>query len=550
MNIMPVSQRAILIAFVVCIVNAAADAQEPAKSRVALTPPMGWNSWEAFRRDFDEDVIEAQADAMVSSRLRDAGYSYLVIDGGWKPGSRDDAGNIIPDPKKFPHGMKAVADYVHAKGLKFGLHQPAGIHDCPKLSPGSQNNEERDAALFVEWGVDFIKYDLCDYIFAEGTAPGSPDMDRFALRRGETIVFATEAEAIQNRFGGLVRAVRRDTCSAGRCVTAIGYDKGSLTIPDATVDADGRYSLDIHYSNPYFGQIGKWKQMTFFVSANDSSLQRVDLPYNIASRYTPGVVTVELDLKQGRNSITISHPASQEEQIRQSYLKMANALNRSGREVVFSFSGAPRPWLWGEPIAHLYRCEGDITDAWSGPRGNTIVSVLDRHIPLLDHSAVSFWPDPDMLEVGRKVRVEQPNKSTPALTDAEYRAQFSLWCIMNAPLFVSMDLRQIDDATKKILLNRDVIAISQDPGGHPCRVIRSAGDVQVLAKNLADGSVAIAMLNRGSSSDDAEVRAADIGVDNPAAQSRDLWSGQTASIDHGVIKANIPSHSVILLRVK
>src|SRR3954451_20532397 len=114
------------------LVSGFVRADEPAKPRLAPTPPMGWNSWEAFRRDFDEDVIKAEVDAMANSGLRNAGYTYFVIDGGWKPSSRDADGNLIPDPKKFPHGMKPIADYVHAKGLKFGLHQPAGMYDCPK----------------------------------------------------------------------------------------------------------------------------------------------------------------------------------------------------------------------------------------------------------------------------------------------------------------------------------------------------------------------------------------------------------------------------------
>src|SRR5438477_6439859 len=129
------------------LVRAAGD-DPPSKPRLARTPPMGWNSWEAFRRGVSEENIKAQADAMAGLGLRDAGYTYRVIDGGWKPGSRDDAGNLIADPEKFPHGMKALADYVHSKGLKLGLHQPAGMRDCAKISPGSQGNEERDAALF------------------------------------------------------------------------------------------------------------------------------------------------------------------------------------------------------------------------------------------------------------------------------------------------------------------------------------------------------------------------------------------------------------------
>jgi len=530
---------------------------QPPKPRLAPTPPMGWNSWEAFRREFDEDVIKAQADAMVTTGLRDAGYTYLVIDGGWKPSARDPDGTLIPDPKKFPHGMKALADYVHSKGLKFGLHQPAGIHDCPKLSPGSQNFEDRDAATLASWDVDFIKYDLCDYIFDEGTAPGSPDFDRFVLRQSDKTIFTTEAEAVQNKLTGLARPERRDSCSGGRCVTAIGYDKGAIEIPDATVPTDGRYTLEIHYSNPYFGQGNRFKQMTFFVFVSTmgpaANPHRIDLPYDMSKRYTPGVLTIDLDLKAGPNTITIANPLSQEDQIRQSYTKMANALNRSarerGRQIIFSLSGAQRPWLWAEPIAHLYRCEGDMTDRWSG-KGNTITSVLDRHIPLLGYGAREFWPDPDMLEIGHKDPKGRPTASTPSMTDNEYRAQFSLWCIMNAPLFISMDLRHLDESSKQILLNKDVIAVSQDPAGHPCSCLQSAGDVQIFIKPLADGAVAIAFLNRGENETDATLRAADIGITKPTAESHDLWTGQTTKLDNGQIKTSIPSHAVVLLRVK
>lgn len=519
----------------------------PLKARLAATPPMGWNSWEAFRRDFDEDVIKAEADAMVSSGLRDAGYTYFVIDGGWKPGSRGPGDRLIPDPEKFPHGMKAVADYVHSKGLKFGLHQPAGIHDCPRLSPGSQGFEEQDAAEFIKWGVDFIKYDRCDYVYGKGSTTGSPDFDRIVVRQGDKEIFSTEAEAIQNKLRGLARIEHREGCSGGRCVSAIGFDNGAIVIPDVSAPSDGTYDLDLYISYPYFG-MQRFRSVTFFVTVNDSPRQRVTLPYNTDQRYTTGKASVKVELKKGINTITLDNPTSQEEEIRQSYLKMANALNRSGRSIMFSVCTVPRPWLWCEPIAHLYRCETDVTDKWTGGPG-AILPILDRHVHLLDYSAVEFWPDPDMLEVGKKGRIDRPNVQMPKLTDAQYRAQFSLWSIMNAPLFISMDLRQIDDATKEILLNKDVIAIDQDPLGSPCRCIRD-GQTMVLAKPLADGSVAVVFLNRGSQATDMQIRAAEIGIKSPDAQAKDLWTGQMSQIENGVVKAHVASNAVVMLRVK
>jgi hypothetical protein len=518
------------------------------KPRLADTPPMGWNSWEAFRRDFDEDMLKAEADAMVSSGLRDAGYTYFVIDGGWKPDKRADDGTLIADPKKFPHGIKALADYVHSKGLKFGLHQPAGMHDCPKLSPGSQNFEEQDAGLFANWGVDFIKYDLCDYVHAKDTTPGSPDFDRFVIRKGDEVIFATETEAAQNRITGLAKIEDRDGCSGGRCVAGVGYDNAAITIPDVTVPEAGKYTLDIHFSNPYFGQGNRFTKLTFFVTVNHSQPQRIDLAYNQHNRYIQRIHTIDIQLDAGANAITFDNPNSQEEEMRRSYVKMATSLNRTGRPILFSISGAQRPWLWAQPYAHLYRCEGDIVDRWS-VQGNSITNVLDRHIALLHNTAPEFWPDPDMLEVGKKGRIDDPARRKPAMTDDEYRAQFSLWSIMNAPLFISMDLREIDDATKKILLNKEVIAINQDPLGSPCQCIRNDGDLQIFTKRLMDG-VAIACLNRSADAIDTEIATKDAGLTGPATGVRDLWTGQSTPIQNGRITAHIGSHAVAMLHIK
>jgi alpha-galactosidase len=508
---------------------------------------MGWNSWEAFRREVSDDGIKAQADLMVSTGLLDAGYNYLVIDGGWKPGSRAPNGDLIPDPQKFPHGMKVVADYVHSKGLKFGLHQPAGIHDCPKLSPGSQGFEERDAATFIQWGVDFIKYDRCDYLHAKDTTNGAPDFDCIVIRQGGKEIFTSEAEAIQNKLRGLARVEFRKDCSGGRCVSAIGYDNGAVTIPDITVPSAGKYTLELQFSYPYFAMMN-FKTVTFFVTVNDASPQRVEVPYNMAKQvYMIGKASVEVELKEGKNSITLDNPLSKEEEVRQSYLKMAHALERSDRPIMLSVCTVARPWLWAEPIAHLYRCEHDVIDRWSGA-GGAIMPILDLHIDLLDTGGVGFWPDPDMLEVGRKGRTDQPNIQTPKMTDAEYRAQFSLWSIMNAPLFISMDLRSLDDAGKKILLNKDVIAVNQDPLGSPCRCVRELGEQQMFVKQLSDG-YAIVLLNRGGTPAKVQVTCAALGISGNDWNARDLWSGEKTQITDGVIDTSVETHGVVMLRL-
>lgn len=127
---------------------------------VKLTPPMGWNSWNTFGDKINEQLIFDTADIMVEKGLLAKGYEYLVIDDCWSLKERDSNERLVADPEKFPHGMKAVADYVHSKGLKFGMYSCAGNLTCAGY-PGSFEHEFIDAETFAEWGVDFLKYDYC-----------------------------------------------------------------------------------------------------------------------------------------------------------------------------------------------------------------------------------------------------------------------------------------------------------------------------------------------------------------------------------------------------
>ncbi len=127
---------------------------------LALTPPMGWNSWNRFACNVNEDLVKSAADALVSSSMKDAGYQYVVIDDCWQL-NRDAAGNIIADAKTFPSGIKALADYVHSKGLKFGIYSDAGTKTCAGR-PGSRGHEYQDALQYAAWGVDYLKYDWCN----------------------------------------------------------------------------------------------------------------------------------------------------------------------------------------------------------------------------------------------------------------------------------------------------------------------------------------------------------------------------------------------------
>lgn len=154
---------------------------------LARTPPMGWNSWNHFGCNVSSELIRETADAMVATGMKDAGYEYVVIDDCWQV-DRDANGRIVPDAERFPEGMKALADYVHAKGLKFGIYTDAGRKTC-QGRPGSYGHEAEDARTYAEWGVDYVKIDWC---YSDGlNAPERYSIFKKALMdSGRDIVFS------------------------------------------------------------------------------------------------------------------------------------------------------------------------------------------------------------------------------------------------------------------------------------------------------------------------------------------------------------------------
>lgn len=154
---------------------------------LALTPPMGWSTWNKFECDINEHLVIEMADAMIASGMKDVGYEYIIIDDCWQV-NRDENGNIIADPERFPSGMKALADCIHAKGLKLGLYTCAGTETCMKR-PGSRGYEFQDARTYAEWGIDFLKSDWCSH--GKQNAEASYTIMRDALyKAGRPIVFS------------------------------------------------------------------------------------------------------------------------------------------------------------------------------------------------------------------------------------------------------------------------------------------------------------------------------------------------------------------------
>lgn len=181
--------RPVLLLSMALLFGAPAHAQK--LDGLAQTPPMGWNSWNHYACDIDEELIRDTADGLVSSGLRDAGYVYVNLDDCWQ-GERDAEGWIQPDPERFPSGMKALGDYLHERGLRFGIYSDAGTMTCQRR-PGSQGYEFQDALQYARWGVDYVKYDWC--FTGEGAFKRNPreaftTMSRAIAASGRPMIFS------------------------------------------------------------------------------------------------------------------------------------------------------------------------------------------------------------------------------------------------------------------------------------------------------------------------------------------------------------------------
>jgi alpha-galactosidase len=233
---------------------------------LALTPPMGWNTWNTFGSRINERLIHQVADALVSSGMRDAGYTTVVLDDTWEAPERNAAGELVPDPAKFPSGMKALGDYLHARGLKFGIYSCAGTRTCAGF-PGSWGHEFQDARTFASWGVDYLKYDWCNH----GTADARDAYTRMRdalFAAGRPVVFSI-CEWGQNQpweWAGSVGNLWRTTGDIYASYDGVkGWAMGWKRILDlqyslvpSSVGSDGiaRYAGPGHWNDPDMLEVG------------------------------------------------------------------------------------------------------------------------------------------------------------------------------------------------------------------------------------------------------------------------------------------------------
>jgi alpha-galactosidase len=217
------------------------------------------------------------------------------------------------------------------------------------------------------------------------------------------------------------------------------------------------------------------------------------------------------------------------------YQEMGAALQATGKPIVYSLCeyGWGSVEKWGPAVGgNLWRTTGDIRDSWE-----SMIDNVEKQVATAPYAGPGHWNDPDMLEIGNG-----------HMTEDEYRTHMSLWALAAAPLLAGNDVRSMTDATKAILLNKEVIAIDQDPLGKQASPVKN-GDLEMWVKQLADGSVAVGVVNLGASAAQATVKASELGLGGAVNKARDVWAHQDVQFAGGAYRAPLPSHGVLLLRV-
>ncbi len=218
------------------------------------------------------------------------------------------------------------------------------------------------------------------------------------------------------------------------------------------------------------------------------------------------------------------------------YWKWSQAFRAAGRPMVLSLCewGRTRPWGWAARVGHLWRTCWDIQDTW-----DSLVAVLDRQRGLAPFAGPDGWNDPDMLEVGNG-----------GMTIEEYRAHFSLWCVLAAPLMAGNDVRSMPDDVREILVAPEPIAVDQDPLGRQGDLVTADGGREVWARDLTDGSVAVVLFNRADTVSEISIRWADLGWDpQRRARVRDLWERADVGEADEAYSARVPGHAARMLRL-
>ena len=506
---------------------------------VGSTPLMGWSSWNTFRNRIDHDLIVATARAMKDSGLYDAGYRYVNLDDNWHSNMRDENGEWQGDLTRFPDGIPALIEELNGMGFKVGLYSSNGTLTCEDL-PASLGRERDDARTLAKWGAEYFKYDFCHNIPVPRYAPLVYAVEVAPLGSGK----AAEYQVSNAVLKGLARRMKCAELPGGQYVSGLDAGKGSIVFDNIVADADGEYALTVCIKK--YGRYEKYLGVT----VNGEECEGIMFPpqkkYNLTARFQTVV-----RLKQGRNVVELGNPvANARDSAAIQYRKMSRCLKAAVAEraaergeapkpILFSICewGFRKPWLWGASAGNMWRTTPDIRPWWFW-----IKTIYSRNVKLWKYASPGHFNDPDMLEVGNG-----------KLTYHQNLSHFALWCMMSAPLVLGNDLRKISKPVLDMVTNRDLIAIDQDALGKQAKRIRS-GLVDVLAKPLADGGVAVCFFNKSKLTQKRRLDVAKLAHDDYVAytgkgEAMSIVTGD-AALENGKIVARIPADGVVVVKLK
>ena len=525
------------------------DSEEPYSNGAALTPPMGWSSWNTFRQNISEDLILSTAEAMKKTGLLEAGYQYINLDDCWQSSLRDANGRLQGDLEKFPNGIPHLISQINQMGMKVGLYTSNGTATCEDL-PASLGKEVLDAQTFAEWGCEFFKYDFCHHKRISGEAPIIEAIEISAPgSKAELTLYPEDAE-----LSGRARVLNIKRLPSGKGIGLLNHGAGTATFRPV-VNFDGQYVLTLLIYKQ-FARREKYLQVivngetyeVFFPTSNGFS--------------ATGRTQLIVRLKGGANEIVLRNPiATAADSSYVQYRRMGKALKDATRRVslergtrekpiVFSLCewGTAHPWHWGAKAGNMWRTTHDITTNWT-----VINYIYERTLGLYQHAGPGAWNDPDMLEVGNG-----------KLTDDENKTHFSLWCMLAAPLILGNDLRLMlssdgeanpDNPVLKTVTNKSLILIDQDPLGKPAKRIKKMHGIDIIARPLANGDIALCFYNAGShvkglSFDINELSTDDyLNFNAPAAsyQVHELWSDERFAAK--TISVSLQKHACKVFRI-
>lgn len=487
-------------------------------------PVMGWNSWNAFGSGNTEMLTRAMADKIIELGLDKAGYKYIVIDDGCYRSCRVD-GQLANNDVKFPSGFKQLSDYIHSKGLKFGMYNDIGIALCSGDKVGLCGYEDVDAQAYAEWGIDFIKVDNCYYPWDNATFSSetnakytyAPSIRSITLKGNKTKTY----NAVKD---GIITGSGVSASISGDYVTGIGTTDGTNidASPNGALSgelefnvdvlSDGEYSLIVNYASG--GERGKGCWLQIAVGDMENERRYFDGLLPPADDFTDSGA-VQITLKKGINKIRLMNHRRQENTLI-SYAAVRGALDKAApdNDIVLSLCewGKTQPQQWGYKVGESWRILNDITfnvgsdgssgsASWASNNTASITSQYNKAVIMDEYAGLGKgWNDPDMLVVGMD-----------GITEIMSRTHMSMWCMMNAPLMLGMDLRRVEkgDSIHTIISNTDIIALNQDtlgvqakriycsvePDNPDTEYITDNRRVDILAKPLSNGDVALCFIN-------------------------------------------------------